>query len=283
MAGFLNSRMPEFEYYAAKLECAVRIAEMLKKEQPRLSELEHEVYWLLGARKTKDEKAVFLISDKFDFMADYQENLEKSKQLLENTKCLERGPWIIFFNEYGSPKKQFISAGDEKIQVQFKQYFTIDASSSPKQCMRNAEKLAEIVPYLAGVAENLSKKTNDRISFKIPFVPTKLFSYLDNVVFYHQRPETGRAVQKDIGAILDKYRINERRAPGTISGFDFQAEFNGSILNGSYMTLISRVIASELIESGHGSPEELTETIMMRKTQLSKLSPEEMVRALEGL
>lgn len=283
MKNLLPHLKSKFEYYAAKLECAVRIAEMLKKEQPRLSELEHEVYWLLGARKTKEEKHNFMISTMTDFESEYTNKLEKSIEQLDETKALKTRHWAIFFNDYGCKDKKVINAGGERVEVEFKEYFTIDAPSSIEQCVKNAYTLAEIVPDIADSVKKLSIKTGDNVSFKIPVNPMHLYSYVDNFVVYYQRKQTGAEVRKAIEPILKEHGINADRKLRNLSGFDFKSEFSGLRFNGSYTQLISTVIAAELIKSRNGSPGLLTERIITRKTQLSKLSPEEMVRALEGI
>ena len=270
-----------FNYEPSRLEAAEAVSKILSSDRKNLGQLEKAVYELLGTRKTAEERKNIENAAGEKFQEQYLAKIDNSSKNTRFTSRLDNSQWIFFFNEYPSCGREKDDFKGEKVEVQYKSFFSIPALRNAAECIKNAYALADNIGELVNAAEKTTLAADDRITFKVPKNPAKAIFYSGNLVVYYQKPDSSELVEKEFGSALARAGITERNS-GRQRGFDFKSEFDFSGLNGSHTQLISRIIAGGLSKTcGQYEPSVLSSIITRQAEELYQLSPKQIASLIQ--
>ncbi|MCX6709541.1 MAG: hypothetical protein NTV63_01130 [Candidatus Woesearchaeota archaeon] len=271
-----------FNYEPSRIEAATAVSKILSSDRTNFGAIEKAVYKFLGIRKTAEERRNLEAIAGEKFSEEYFQRIEDSSKNMRFTKRLDKSQWILFFNEYPSFEREKADFQGEKVEVEYKSFFSIPAPKDLQKCMKNAYSLADCVGDFANAAEKITIMSDDRITFKIPRNPESAIFYRDNIVAYYQKPDASTLVESEFGSILESHGIRERNAMRQ-KGFDFKSEFDYSQLNGSHTQLVARAIANKLsvLPEKKYRAAELSALMLNQAYEFSYLSPKQMILELQ--
>jgi hypothetical protein len=264
-----------FNYEPGRLEAAAAVSKILSSDERNLWNLEKAVYEFLGTRKTSEERMNLEAIAGEKFSEEYLKRIVDSSKNTKFTKQIENANWIIFFNEYDSGGKESFYVNGEKVEVEYKSFFSIPSPKDLQKCIKNTYSLADAAGDFADAAEKITIKTDDAIAFKIPRNPKSAVFYTDNIVAYYKKPDTSALVENAFASILENRGIRGNTA--RMRGFDFRSEFHYSSLNGSHTQLVSRIIAGNLLKARRNYENPALSGIITRQAEeLYQMKPKEI-------
>ena len=269
-----------FNYDPSRIEAAAAVSKILSSDKKDLEAIEMAVYKFLGTRKTAEERRNLEAIAGEKFSEEYLKRIEESSKNTIFTERLDKSQWILFFNEYPSFERETLDFNREKVEVQYKSYFSIPAPRDAQACIKNAYSLADCIGDFANAAEKITIMSDDRITFKIPRNPESAIFYRDNIVAYYQKPDASKIVEREFGSILAKAGLKEGNLARN-RGFDFKSKFDYSALNGSHTQLVSRIIADKLSKTDRPyEPSVLSSIITRQAEELYSMNPSQIAHLI---